>query len=86
MRELQNLVERTAAFFDKDSISLDDLLLDNNLKSSIKENVKDAVFEFEKKYIIDALEKAERNQTKAAQILGIHRTTLVEKMKLFGIK
>jgi DNA-binding NtrC family response regulator len=40
----------------------------------------EAVNEFEKKFIQSALSKTEGNQTKAAQILGVHRNTLNRKI------
>ena len=40
----------------------------------------------EEELIIEALEKAKFNKTKAAQILGIDRKTLYNKIKLFNIE
>lgn len=40
----------------------------------------DAVGEFEKRFIKKVLEKANGNQSKAAQTLGIHRNTLSRKI------
>lgn len=40
----------------------------------------EAVNEFEKRFIQSALSKTEGNQTKAAQILGVHRNTLNRKI------
>ncbi|HBO84944.1 MAG TPA: hypothetical protein DD641_08250 [Deltaproteobacteria bacterium] len=40
--------------------------------------------EFERELIIKALEKARGVKNKAAQLLGINRTTLIEKMKKRG--
>lgn len=40
----------------------------------------DALGEFEKKFIKKVLEKSSGNQSKAAQILGIHRNTLSRKI------
>jgi DNA-binding NtrC family response regulator len=40
----------------------------------------EAVNEFEKRFIQSALTKTEGNQTKAAQILGVHRNTLNRKI------
>jgi len=41
----------------------------------------DAVTEFEKRFIKRMLEKAEGNQSKAAEALGIHRNTLSRKIE-----
>lgn len=40
----------------------------------------DALGEFEKKFIKKVLEKSSGNQSKAAQLLGIHRNTLSRKI------
>jgi DNA-binding NtrC family response regulator len=40
----------------------------------------EALDEFEKKFIQSALTKTDGNQTKAAQILGVHRNTLNRKI------
>ena len=41
----------------------------------------DLVDEYERRLIVDALEKSNGVKSRAAKILGIKRTTLVEKMK-----
>ncbi|HZS70755.1 MAG TPA: helix-turn-helix domain-containing protein [Candidatus Acidoferrum sp.] len=40
----------------------------------------EAVQEFEKRFIKRVLDRAEGNQSKAAQVLGIHRNTLSRKI------
>jgi DNA-binding protein Fis len=40
----------------------------------------EAVGDFEKKFIKRVLDRAEGNQSKAAQVLGIHRNTLSRKI------
>ena len=42
--------------------------------------------ETKKKLLIDALEQSGGNQTKAAEILGITRVTVWNRMKRFGIR
>ena len=42
---------------------------------------KDAVKDYEKRLILEALEKSNWVKTKAAKLLNINRTTLVEKIK-----
>ena len=45
----------------------------------------EAVGEFEKKFIKRVLERAEGNQSRAAQILGIHRNTLSRKIDVYKL-
>lgn len=45
----------------------------------------EAVGEFEKKFIKQVLERAEGNQCRAAQILGIHRNTLSRKIAEYNL-
>ncbi len=49
-------------------------------------DVKAMVQEYEKKIIMNALEQVDWNQTKAAELLGIPRRTLVSKIKKLNIK
>jgi DNA-binding protein Fis len=46
----------------------------------------EAVSEFEKKFILKALEKCKGNQTKAAKVMGIHRNTLNKKLASYNHK
>ena len=39
----------------------------------------------EKKAILDALQSTEHNKSRAADLLGIHRTLLYKKMKKYGL-
>lgn len=45
----------------------------------------DALSEFEKRFIKKVLEKSNGNQSKAAQMLGIHRNTLSRKIEEHGL-
>jgi transcriptional regulator with PAS, ATPase and Fis domain len=47
--------------------------------------LEEAVFEFEKKFIKRALERADGNQSRAAKILGIHRNTLGRKVEVYKL-
>ncbi len=44
----------------------------------------EAVYEFEKKFILKAMEKSNGNQTKAAKAMGIHRNTLNKKLASYN--
>lgn len=45
----------------------------------------EAVEEFEKRFIKRVLERAQGNQSRAAEILGIHRNTLSRKMDAYKL-
>lgn len=49
-------------------------------------NLKKAVEDFEREYILEALEKTDWVKNKAATLLGLNRTTLVEKLKKMNIQ
>ncbi len=44
----------------------------------------EAITEFEKKFILKALERNQGNQTKAAKAMGIHRNTLNKKLASYN--
>jgi Fis family transcriptional regulator len=46
----------------------------------------EAVGEFEKRFIKRVLDRAEGNQSRAAQILGIHRNTLSRKIGAYKLE
>jgi DNA-binding NtrC family response regulator len=94
VRELENLIKRVMALCESDTAGVADL--PEHIRPEEPEVVrKDAAFalpaeipsfdsavkDFERKLILDALEKCDGVKTKAAKLLNIKRTTLVEKMK-----
>jgi two-component system response regulator AtoC len=87
VRELQNLIERIVALAENGSlVSAEDIPLENTFYNLIKKGLKEALADFERRYIRNALAEAGGNQTKAAAILGVHRTTLISKMEQLGLK
>ena len=85
VRELKGTVRSAVLFTDGDTITADKLnfeepLLSGEASLSLK-NV-----EMEKKQIICALEQADGNRSLAAELLGIGRTTLYNKLKAYGIE
>ncbi|MDN3510874.1 MAG: sigma-54 dependent transcriptional regulator [Candidatus Jettenia sp. CY-1] len=98
VRELENVIEHAIAFSKLKGISLETLpeylrkldvrtdLLSMNLSNKETINLQDALTEVEKKLIQWARQKANGNQVKMAEILGIPRTTLrnrLMKLQLF---
>jgi len=90
VRELENLVERLVVLKGEGMVQPEDLpekIREGELIPSQRGgekgtvNLSRAVSEFEKQLIIDALRKANGVKSEAAKLLGIKRTTLLEKMK-----
>lgn len=94
VRELRNVIERLVALIKEEVISHKRLPLDILLTVNTEENnigkegmlLKKAREQFEKQFILGILEKVNWNQIEAAEILGIHRNTLMLKIQNLGIK
>jgi len=94
VRELENIIERAIVIGKTDAILVEDLpsrIQKGASESGLEISPGKIPFEqrvehFEKKLIIDALEKANWVQTKAAELLGTSRSIIKYKMKKYGIK
>lgn len=75
IRELENIVERAVITAQSGLISVEDLGLEMEDSCQISERVR----------IEQALKQAGGNKAKAAQLLGMHRTTLWRKLKELGL-
>ncbi|HIE26916.1 TPA: sigma-54-dependent Fis family transcriptional regulator [Candidatus Poribacteria bacterium] len=82
VRELENVIERAIA------IGQGDALLPQHLPKELRQELPSefpkvgaTIKEMEKQLILRTLEQTSGNQTKAAQILGITRQTLINKLK-----
>jgi two-component system NtrC family response regulator len=91
VRELVNIMERAVVIARDQYITTDDLPFksaspadDSDKKASGA--LRESVDELEKKLIIEAMEKTQDNQTKAADILGISERMLRYKLKKYGLK
>ncbi len=81
VRELENLIERLSTITKKPVIHLRNMSSPTKGTRKIKNmKLKDAVSEFEKRYVGEILESVNGNRKKAAEILGIHRNTLLGKL------
>lgn len=98
VRELENIVERAIAM-EQTKVILPETLPELKGKSpdepvkieSLTEvpygfNLDNAVYEFEKKYLLKALEKAGGNKTKAAEILGISFRSIRYRLQKLGLE
>ncbi|MGD8334811.1 MAG: sigma-54 dependent transcriptional regulator [Desulfobacterales bacterium] len=97
VRELRNIVERLVVLLGSGQISVNDLprelKMANGYQASQSIEVTDdgiclnsAVTEFEKDLILQSLEKTKWVKNKAAKLLQLNRTTLVEKIKRHRIQ
>jgi len=92
VRELQNLIERVVVLKKKGIIDLEDLpekiYLAEQKQShfEIEKGYDTLVSNFEKTLILQALQETNGVKSKAAQVLSLNRTTLIEKMKRLGIE
>ncbi len=92
VRELENVVKRTIILSENPIMEFADLpehiqqnsvLVRPSKNRNLEEGLSlvEAVKDYERKLILEALEKSEGVKTKAAKLLNIKRTTLVEKIK-----
>ncbi|MBD3375237.1 response regulator [candidate division KSB1 bacterium] len=91
VRELANCIRRAVALCDGNEIRLADL--PSHITSTQVEEQPEQVqaettlllADMEKNHILQVLEMADNNKSLAANMLGIHRDTLLRKLKKFGI-
>jgi DNA-binding NtrC family response regulator len=97
VRELENVVERTVALTETDQIAISDLPSALGKAYSEQEefslrvtsrglNMVNTINELERKMISDALHLCDGVKARAAALLNLNRTTLVEKMRRLGME
>jgi transcriptional regulator with GAF, ATPase, and Fis domain len=96
VRELENVVERMVLLSHGDRIDCDDLpsrLLKPEHRVEPSGEIprqgfclSEQVAEFEKRLIVQAMEQTGWVKNRAAKLLNVNRTTLLEKMKRYGIE
>ena len=83
VRELRRVVRMAVLHTEGDTVTADTLEFDEEPLANDVLSL--ALEKMEKSQILRALEQADGNRKLAAELLGIGRTTLYSKMKLFGI-
>lgn len=89
LRELRNVIRRTALFTTGDTITVENLplLAHTAMQKISSENITPTIVsENEKDQILHALNNANGNKSKAARLLHIDRKTLYNKMHLYKIE
>ena len=96
VRELENLIERLTILRGEGQIEVEDVpplspgdAAERCLAPIIPEtgiSFRDVVEAFETELILQALHMADWNKSRAAELLGLNRTTLIEKIKKKGIQ
>ena len=98
VRELRNLVERIVVLKDGETLVPEDLPPKMRILEGVDSrrpealtadegiSFQTAVSEFEKNLILNALEKTSWVKNRAADLLKIKRTTLVEKIKRYSLE
>ena len=89
IRELENIVERSIALSDSEVIEKEDIppniLNDQNIIRTSPLSLSEIAREAEKEHIRKVIKSTKGNKTKAAEILGISRKTLWEKMTAYSM-
>ena len=83
VRELKRVVRMAVLHTEGDTVTADALEFD---EIPLAADASLALNDMERKQIIHALEQAKGNRTLAAALLGIGRTTLYNKIRMYGIK
>jgi transcriptional regulator with GAF, ATPase, and Fis domain len=91
IRELRNLLERVAYLCTGDRVEADDLAIIVRPTAVEEEKygeltLRDATEQFQRDHIKRAIERASRNMSDAAKLLGLHRPNLYRKMRDLGME
>jgi len=87
VRELENTIERAIVIGKGNEIVLDDLSLEGTNDSyAFADDAAGSLEDVEKKYIIKVLGENKWNISKSAEILGVERVTLYNKISKYGLK
>ena len=84
VRELQNIIQRLVIMSEEQVIDVPDLPSFMRFSALKEKGIKRTLEEIENEYILNVLADVNDNKTHAAEILGIDRKTLREKLKKIG--
>lgn len=86
VRELENAAERIVALSQTESADISELPLEIRKRKTVRMPLNEMLDQYESDYIMKALDITSGNQSKAASILKIDRSTLISKMKKHSIQ
>ncbi len=100
IRELENFVVRTAALVESETVTIADLpleirnapraaprvVLTHNDIPDTDRNLRDMVDDYTRRILVETLKKTRGNRTKAAELLGIKRGSLLYRMKELNVE
>jgi DNA-binding NtrC family response regulator len=94
LKELENSIEMMVLFAGKDTLTIEDIPLDilvkqidlAKTKEEAKLSLKRVRRQFERQFIRKILERTRGNQTRTAATLGLHRNTLIWKLKELNLE
>ena len=84
VRELKHAIERAVILSDNNKLNSNDLISFTTSENKVSDDILNLI-ELEKLAVKKAIKKAEGNMTKAAEILGVSRTTLYFKISKYGL-
>jgi len=93
VRELENIIEQAVVFCPGESLSAADIHLPDAAlpveggpgSGGETQTLRKALEDPERRLIVDALRKTDGNRKRAAEVLGISRSALYEKLRRYGI-
>jgi len=94
LKEMENSIEMMVLFAGKETLTIEDIPLDILVKQiDLAKNKEEAKIslkrvrrQFERQYIRKILERTRGNQTRTAATLGLHRNTLIWKLKELNLE
>ena len=91
VRELENAIQRAVVLARDAVVQLQDVPLDVAMPETVSLLAEDALplreacDQFERQYVLRALERVQWNVSRAARLLGVHRNTVLVKLASWGV-
>ena len=86
VRELRNEIERLVIMVQNGVVQGNDLSLPNSASPSRASTLHEARAQYEREFILSKLKENNWNISQTARLLGLERSYLYRKMKIYGIE